>query len=49
MEGHASAINTGWLNRNEVRELEDLNIEDGLDEFLTPLNMQEGKKDEKMV
>ncbi len=32
-------ITDGWLNRNEVRSLEDLNPADGLDEFLVPLNM----------
>lgn len=34
-----TAILTGWLNRNEVREVENRNKVDGLDEFLTPLNM----------
>jgi HK97 family phage portal protein len=38
---YKQAIQDGWMNRNEVRELEDLNPQDGLDEFLTPLNMQE--------
>jgi HK97 family phage portal protein len=30
------AITSGWMNRNEVRELEDRNPVEGLDEFLTP-------------
>jgi len=32
------AIMDGWMNRNEVRELEDRNPADGLDEFLIPVN-----------
>jgi len=32
-------INDGWLSRNEVRELEDRNPVDGLDEYLVPMNM----------
>lgn len=28
-----------WMSRNDIRELEDLNPVDGLDEILTPLNM----------
>ena len=38
-EAHASALVHGWKSRNEVRELEDLNPVDGLDEYLVPLNM----------
>lgn len=34
-----TAVLTGWLNRNEVREIENLNRAEGLDEYLTPLNM----------
>ena len=34
-----TAVLTGWMNRNEVREIENLNKADGLDDFLTPLNM----------
>jgi hypothetical protein len=30
------------MSRNEARELEDMNPAEGLDEFLTPLNMTEG-------
>jgi HK97 family phage portal protein len=36
---YASGIQNGWLNRNEVRELEDREPADGLDEFLEPMNM----------
>jgi HK97 family phage portal protein len=39
--GYRSAIASGWMNRNEARELEDMNPVEGLDEFLTPLNMAE--------
>lgn len=34
-----TAVLTGWMNRNEVREIENMNRTNGLDEFLTPLNM----------
>lgn len=33
------ALNDGWLNRNEARELEDKNPVEGLDDYLVPLNM----------
>ncbi|OGT26072.1 MAG: phage portal protein [Gammaproteobacteria bacterium RBG_16_66_13] len=36
---YATAINSGWMSRNDVRVLENLNPVDGLDEFLIPLNM----------
>lgn len=36
---YASAITNGWMTRNEVRELENKNPIDGLDEVLVPLNM----------
>lgn len=35
---YASAITNGWMCRNEVRELEDKNPIEGLDEFLTSVN-----------
>ena len=38
-EAYSKAITDGWLNRNEVRKLEDLNPVEGLDEHLVPLNM----------
>lgn len=39
-QGYNLAVTTGWMNRNEVRELENMNPADGLDEFLEPMNMQ---------
>jgi len=39
-EAYGKAINDGWMSRNEVRKRENLNPETGLDEFLTPMNMQ---------
>ena len=33
------AITDGWLNRNEVRDKENLETVDGLDEFLAPSNL----------
>lgn len=33
-----SAINAGWMNRNEAREAEDLNQQKGLSKYLLPLN-----------
>lgn len=36
---HATAINNGWMSRNEVRVIENLNPVDGLDGYLVPLNM----------
>ncbi|GAH49428.1 unnamed protein product, partial [marine sediment metagenome] len=53
-EAYGKAITDGWLNRNEVRALENKNPEEGLDEFLVPLNMtpagqeQEGQEQSKM-
>ena len=38
-EAYAVGVQNGWINRNEVRSLEDMNEEPGLDEFLAPLNM----------
>lgn len=40
-QAYTTAINTGFMTRNEARELEDLNPLDGLDEPLLPLNMME--------
>lgn len=36
---YATGIQNGFLNRNEVRHLEEMNSEEGLDDFLEPLNM----------
>lgn len=41
-EGHGIAIDKGFMTRNEVRELEGLPPKDGLDDVLTPLNMDSG-------
>ncbi len=43
-EYYKTAVINGWLSRNEVRELEDLNRVDGLDEYLQPLNMGSGQE-----
>jgi HK97 family phage portal protein len=37
---YQSGIQWGYLNRNEVRDMEDMNQIDGGDEYLSPLNMQ---------
>lgn len=37
-EFYNKAINDGWMDRNEVRVLEDLNPRDGLDELLISVN-----------
>lgn len=39
---YATAIQWGWLTRNEARLKENMQTIDGLDEPLTPLNMQAG-------
>ena len=44
---YKTAIEYGWLSRNEVRELEDLNRVEGLDEYLQPLNMGSGQGEEE--
>jgi HK97 family phage portal protein len=36
MQGYQIAIKTGWMSRNEVRELENMNPQEGLDEFMDP-------------
>lgn len=38
-EVYAKAIQFGWMTRNEVRALEDMNPLDGLDDPLVPLNL----------
>ncbi len=42
-EAYVKAITNGWLSRNEVREYEDLNKVEGLEVFLTPMNMDNGQ------
>ncbi len=43
---YKTAILTGWMSRNEVRRLENMNSVDGLDEFLIPLNMGDADGDD---
>lgn len=40
-QAYTTAVTTGFMTRNEVRELEDMNPLEGLDEPLLPLNMME--------
>ena len=44
-EAYSMAINSGWMSRNEVRELENMNRVPGLDGYLIPLNMAEEGRD----
>ncbi len=37
--GYAKAIQWGWMNRNEVRRLENMNKAPGLDDYLYPANL----------
>lgn len=48
-EFYSRAINFGWKTRNEVRDLEDDNRIDGLDEPLTPSNAQTVSQIEKSL
>ncbi len=41
---YAQAITNGWMTRNEVREKENMNPLDGLDEPLRPLNLTDGNE-----
>jgi HK97 family phage portal protein len=43
-EYFTAALQNGWLNRNEVREIENRNPVEGGDEFMTPLNMNLGNE-----
>lgn len=43
-KAYAVAVTNGWLTRNEVRRMENMNPLDGLDEPLTPMNMQQGRR-----
>jgi len=42
-EAYALAITNGWMNRNEIRRIENMNTVEGLDDFLTPMNMAGGE------
>ncbi len=46
-DAYMLAITNGWMNRNEVRRLENLNTVEGLDEFLTPMNMAGGDNNQE--
>lgn len=46
-QAYATAIQWGWMSRNEVRARENLNPYEGGDEYLTPLNMQTGEEEEE--
>ncbi len=46
-EAYGTGIMNGFLSRNEVRKKENLNPQEGMDELLTPLNMQQGGEDAK--
>lgn len=48
-EAYGLSIRDGWLSRNEARQLEDLNREDGLDEFIMPLNMATNSEREQQL
>ncbi len=39
-EFYSKAIRDGWMNRNQVRELEDMNQADGLDTYLLSADLQ---------
>lgn len=43
------AITDGWMTRNEVRQKENMNAADGLDEFLEPLNMGRASDESRRV
>jgi len=42
---YTQMFNIGAMNPNEIRELEDMNMRDGGDEFFTPLNMNGSNSD----
>lgn len=46
-EAYGKAIQDGWMNRNEARNLENLNRVDGLDEFVLPMNISTISEREK--
>ncbi|GAB5387076.1 MAG: phage portal protein [Alphaproteobacteria bacterium] len=49
MDGYATGRQWGWLSRNEVRTMENMNpIADG-DDYLTPLNMTVGQQIDEML
>lgn len=46
-ESYGIAVEKGWMNRNEVRERENMNRQEGLDKFLTPMNMAGGDNNQE--
>lgn len=46
-DAYGKGINSGFITRNEARELEDMNKLDGLDEVLIPLNMASADQSEE--
>lgn len=47
--GYATAIQWGWMTRNEARRKENMSPLDGLDDPLTPLNMKAGVSGEQDI
>lgn len=47
-QAYAIAIQWGWLTRNEARAKENMEPIDGLDEPLTPMNMQTGNPNDEL-
>ena len=45
-QAYQTAVSSGWMSRNEVRERENLNREDGLDEFLDPAFLTGSKQNQ---
>lgn len=41
---YSSALQNGWMNRNEVRRRENLDPVEGLDEYLIPMHMGSGQQ-----
>jgi len=50
-KAYTAGVLGGWLSRNEVREMENRNRVEGLDEYLAPLNMggNDGKEEIKSM
>lgn len=46
-EFYKAGITDGWINRNEVRDKEDMDPVDGLDSFLVPMNMEKQGENKK--
>jgi HK97 family phage portal protein len=48
-EAYGKGIQDGWMNRNEVRKLENMNPADGLDEYVLPMNISTISEREKAL